>query len=348
MKPQKRKAGSSSWQLAGSLPANKLTAYCFCLLLLFLTSCNEIQKPKTEPFYAQTTPPPKQEFRWSNGKMPKSFDPALAAAPPETDIIRAVFEGLTETDTKTLQPTPGVAEKWTHSEDFKTWTFNLRKDAKWSNGKAVTAADFVRSWKRLAEMGDKVSHYKFLSNIVGMQVLENETAPKVESQEIDLISKQSANQTFQFSRSQPNSNTAVNAAPKLNSNSVQTEIKTDVKPEEKQKSKEKKETKFGVEAVDDYTLKVTLIKPDKDFPALASNPVLRPVYGDGKEFENGKLNADVVTNGAFRIFSVGQDGVTLDRAEHYWNRKEVELERVRFVPTENAEKALEAYRAGEV
>jgi oligopeptide transport system substrate-binding protein len=55
-----------------------------------------------------------------------------------------------------------------------------------------------------------------------------------------------------------------------------------------------------------------------------------------------------VTNGAFRISSVGQDGITLDRAEKYWGRETVELERVRFVPIENAEKALAAYRAGEI
>ena len=58
--------------------------------------------------------------------------------------------------------------------------------------------------------------------------------------------------------------------------------------------------------------------------------------------------AGIVTNGAFRITSVGQDGITLDRAENYWNREAVKLERVKLVPTENAEKALAAYRAGEV
>jgi ABC-type oligopeptide transport system substrate-binding subunit len=81
---------------------------------------------------------------------------------------------------------------------------------------------------------------------------------------------------------------------------------------------------------------------------LVAHPIFSPIYGDGKNFETNKLNADIVTNGAFRVFSVGQDGITLDRAEKYWNSEAVELERVRFVPTENAEKALEAYRAGEV
>ncbi|HYP51713.1 MAG TPA: ABC transporter substrate-binding protein, partial [Pyrinomonadaceae bacterium] len=82
--------------------------------------------------------------------------------------------------------------------------------------------------------------------------------------------------------------------------------------------------------------------------ALVAHPIFRPIYGDGKEFETAELNSNIVTNGAFRIFSVGRDGVTLDRAEYYWNKQEVNLERVRFVPTESAETALESYRAGDI
>src|SRR5688572_23685665 len=72
----------------------------FVICSIFLTACAELEKPKTEPFYAETAPPQKKEFRWSNGKMPKSFDPAKAAAAPETDFVRAVFEGLTDTNPK--------------------------------------------------------------------------------------------------------------------------------------------------------------------------------------------------------------------------------------------------------
>ena len=311
---------------------------CGLLSLVFITSCSELEKPKPEPFYAETTPPPKQEFRWSNGKTPKSFDPALASAPPETDIVRAIYEGLTDTDPKTLKPVPATAERWESSEDFKTWTFHLRKNAKWSNGEAVTAADFVRSWKRLAEMGEMVSHHKLLKNVVGMRSPETE-AISIEEREIDLISRQSDNSNIQQFSSQPNSNSS--AAP------VNPGV-SGVQQKPEAKAKKKVETKFGIEAIDAHTIKVSLIKPDKEFPALAAHPIFLPVYGDGKYFEAGKLNADIVTNGAFRVFSVGQDGVTLDRAEHYWNRENVGLQRVRFVPQESAEKALEAYRAGEV
>jgi len=139
--------------------------------LLFLvglfSACTEIQKPNPEPFYAETAPPPKQEFRWSNGKAPASFDPARAAAAPETDIVRALFEGLTEIDARTLKEIPAAAEKWTSSDDLRVWTFQLRRDARWSNGERVTADDFVTSWKRLATLGDKAAHRELFQTSSG-------------------------------------------------------------------------------------------------------------------------------------------------------------------------------------
>ncbi|HLL99895.1 MAG TPA: ABC transporter substrate-binding protein, partial [Pyrinomonadaceae bacterium] len=316
---------------------------CLCGLV-FLSACNELEKPKTEPFYAETAPPPKQEFRWSNGKMPKSFDPAAASAPPETDIVRAVYDGLTDVDPKTLEPVPAIAARWTASEDFKTWTFHLRRDAKWSNGESVTAKDFVRSWQRLASLGEKVQQRKLLKNIIGMDT-EN-VLPVFAGEEID-ISAGSTNPAgrllTQSLQTNGNINAATPAPQRANpeEKKAETETKTEPKPE-------KEAVKFGVEAVDNYTLKVSLVRPDRDFPALVAHPIFRPIYGDGREFETAELNANIFTNGAFRIFSVGRDGVTLDRAEYYWNKAEINLERVRFVPTDSAETALEGYRAGEI
>jgi oligopeptide transport system substrate-binding protein len=317
--------------------------------VLFFGACNQLEKPKPQPYYSQTAPPPKQEFRWSNGKMPKSFDPALAAAPPETDIIRAVFDGLTDTDAKTLQTIPAVAKEWKSSDDNKTWTFSLRRDAKWSNGETVKAQDFVRSWKRLAEMGEKTAHHELLSNIVGTRISVKEIVPEKDAEKLDVLANTQTAESLQVFPKQSDSNSvAVLKGSETKTPEVEKNTGSLAKTEQKPKTENKTEIKFGAEAVDNFTLEVSLIKPDKDFPSLVAHPIFRPVYGDGKQFETGKLNADIVTNGAFRIFSVGQDGITLDRAEHYWNRKAIEIERVRFVPTENAEKALEAYRAGEI
>jgi oligopeptide transport system substrate-binding protein len=316
---------------------------------LFLSSCAELEKPKTEPFYAQTAPPQKKEFRWSNGKMPKSFDPALAGAPPETDVVRAVFEGLTDTNPKSLEAVPAVAEKWTHTEDFKTWTFHLRKDAKWSNGERVTAQDFVRSWKRLVDLGAKVSHPKLLENIVGARLIKPLAAPAAAENQPNVNLLQAVPEP-----NLPLLNSNIETVPRNGARASVTPQKKfspterETRSKDKTKDKPPAEVPFGVEAVNDATLKVSLVEPDKDFPALVAHPMFRPVYGDGKDFEEGKLNAAVVTNGAFRVFSIGQEGITLDRSENFWGKERVELERVRFVPKETAEKALEAYRAGEI
>ena len=335
----------------------------FCIFIFlffccaFFASCAELEKKEPQSFYAETAPPPKKEFRWSNGKMPKSFDPALASAPPETDVVRAIYEGLTDTNPKTLETISAVAIDWASTDDHKVWTFRLRPDAEWSNGEKITANDFVRSWLRLKKLGDKVAHYKILHNIIGMKSALNNSSSDKDGNNLDLFSKKTLSQDFSqvFKKSNSNTNSAQTIKENLSNSSDQnfSNIKTDAesKSSSEPKNADKNqvpEEQFGAEAVDDYTLRVSLLKPDKDFPALVANPIFRPIYGEGKEFENDKLNGDIVTNGAFRIFSIGQDGLTLDRAERYWNRNEVELERVRFVPTENAEKALEAYRNGSV
>lgn len=306
--------------------------------VLFSISCTQIQKPEPEPFFAQSIPPKAQEFRWSNGRLPKSFDPALAAAPPETDVVRALYEGLTETDPTTLNEVPGVAESWTASDDHKTWTFKLRKNAKWSNGKSVTANDFVRAWKRLVKLGDKTANRNLLSNIVGV--------PKPEGQATATDAVDGASNSNQRAIGPPlqrmaqmpvNSNTAPSAGP-ADSNTAVPGLS--VPPEDR--------LKFGVTAEDEFTLKVSLNLPDKEFPRLVANPIFRPIFNNGEEFVGKELDTNIVTNGPFRVTSVDQAGLVLEPSANYWNRDAVKLERVKMVAMDTPEQALAAYRAGEL
>ncbi len=142
---------------------------CFCALLLALclthTGCFNTNEPST--YYGKVVPPKAQEFRWSNGGLPQTFDPAFAAAPPDTDAVRALFEGLTDYDPKTLAPVPAVATRWESSHDDRVWTFYLRDNARWSNGEKVTAGDFVRSWERTLNIGPLAPHTELLANIEG-------------------------------------------------------------------------------------------------------------------------------------------------------------------------------------
>jgi len=80
---------------------------------------------------------------------PASLDPMKAVGLPEIQVMRDLFEGLTNQDAHG-KIVPGVAQSWA-SSDNKTWTFTLRSDARWSNGEPVTAQDFVYSWQRLVD-----------------------------------------------------------------------------------------------------------------------------------------------------------------------------------------------------
>ena len=293
-------------------------------LSVLLAACGGPTKTGSEPYYARTDPPRQQEFRWSNGKLPRSLDPALAAVPPETDLVRAVFEGLTELNAETLEAVPGVAERWTASEDSRLWTFHLRADSRWSNGKPVTAEDFVRSWKRLGELGEAVPHHELLANIVGFPFQKKPT-PVPTTELLSNVNSAEASQ-------QPSP----------------TATRTPATTPSPAGSPGPAPIPLGIFADDPRTLRVLLEVPDKDFAKLVAHPMFRPVAGDGAEFAGRALSPEIVTNGPFRIESADAGGVSLKRSDSYWDKNSIGLERVRMVATENAEQALSAYKAGEV
>ncbi len=92
--------------------------------------------------------PGRADFAFGNGTEPKTLDPGRATGEPEGRILDALFEGLTARDPATLRPGPGVAESWQISADGRRYVFELRADARWSDGTPVTAHDFAWSWRR--------------------------------------------------------------------------------------------------------------------------------------------------------------------------------------------------------
>jgi len=89
-----------------------------------------------------------QVFRINNMVEPESLDPGIVTGVPEHRILSNLFEGLTTTDPKDLSPRPGMAASWTVSNDGLVYTFILR-DARWTDGKPVTASDFLYAWERV-------------------------------------------------------------------------------------------------------------------------------------------------------------------------------------------------------
>ena len=86
----------------------------------------------------------------NNGGEPSALDPQFAQPGViENRIMLALFEGLVRYDPKTLEPIPAIAESWSVSEDGLRWTFRLRADAKFSDGKNIVADDFLFSFRRI-------------------------------------------------------------------------------------------------------------------------------------------------------------------------------------------------------
>lgn len=83
-------------------------------------------------------------------QSPRTLDPSFNEDVAGNAIADDLFEGLVRLDAAG-NVLPGVAQGWEVSPDGLKWRFHLRADARWSNGDAVTARDFVYAWRRVVD-----------------------------------------------------------------------------------------------------------------------------------------------------------------------------------------------------
>ncbi len=318
-------------------------------------------------------------FRFVNGTEPKTLDPGLMTGEPEGRIADAIFEGLTRLDARSLEPVPGVAERWEIAPDGKRYTFHLRKTARWSDGRPVTAHDFAYAWRRLQDpkLG---AEYAYILHMVRYAAEYNTYGASA-----DALKGPIATGFRELARAHPrgipaselqklatrvNLHAALKGAeePLLRDLPART---TDIEAGEVpalvralEREAERRRARFreaerrfgrdaGVYAKDDHTLVVELVAPTPYFLELTafypSFPVPRWVVE--KEGLAGKwfLPETIVSNGAFRLaaWRVG-DRIRLERSETYWDAANVALGSVDALPIENMTTALNLYLSGEV
>lgn len=102
------------------------------LMALSLTACSQSSETK---------------FTYAIADDITSFDPSNAADGGSLNGLKIMSEGLMTFDKKG-NDTYGMADSVKKSKDGLTYTFHIR-NAKWSNGAAVTADDFVYAWQRI-------------------------------------------------------------------------------------------------------------------------------------------------------------------------------------------------------
>jgi oligopeptide transport system substrate-binding protein len=113
------------------------------------------------------------------GTNPYTLDPAVSSEVNSSSYILQIFSGLVKLD-DTMAPTGDIAVDWQISSDYKTYTFNLRQDAVFQDGKKLTAADVKYSWERACNpaTGSMVAG-TYLGDIVGVAEVISGTAKTI-------------------------------------------------------------------------------------------------------------------------------------------------------------------------
>lgn len=72
-------------------------------------------------------------------------------------VLANIYEGLTKLSETSISIEPGLAEKWEYSDNFKTWTFYLRKNAKFHNGEPFSADSVIETFKYVKNLPVQLS-----------------------------------------------------------------------------------------------------------------------------------------------------------------------------------------------
>ncbi|MFP6894612.1 MAG: peptide ABC transporter substrate-binding protein [Opitutales bacterium] len=306
-----------------------------------------------------------------NTAEPKGLDPHIVSGVLESNIIRALFEGLVGAHPfKDGVALPGVAEKWypTNEERPDEWVFELRKDARWSDGAPLTADDFLFSFRRLLTP-DLASDYSFMLYYI------RDAEPYHKSQRSYLLNRADANFTDEWWASLkevdfgPNEEAdegtfnfkgldfltaeelkKLKAKPELFAwpESVPAKTRTTLIAKNLSFAESKKDLwdliEFGASAPDKHTLKVKLNSPIPFLPEITKHYTWYPVpehvvlkYGKiGDRFTDWTKPGNLVGNGSFILKSWRfNDHIEVARNPRYWDKDNVGLNGIRYLPIAN-------------
>jgi oligopeptide transport system substrate-binding protein len=342
-------------------------------------SCNVASD--NEPFFGKTVPPERNIFRYVSGDEPESLDPAISNGQPEARIYMALYDGLVEYDPKTLEPQPALAERWQGNNDSSEFKFYLRSNGRFSNGDPINARDFVYSFRR-AVAKETASRNAYLAYYIKYAQAFNEqkvfvrdpqtgqflnakdfdehTPPEPiagsplddANAEYSAGGEHVANENHSDFHKQLHTplrltlpgdpkarNKALDADPKLKAAVAGKEL-VPVKAED-----------VGVEAIDDYTLRISLVQPAPFFAGLLAHQVFRVVPRKVIEQYGSQWTQPqhIVTSGPFKVKTwQPYDKLVLERDPMYWDAATVKLDEIHFYPMSDNPTIMNLYKVGEV
>ena len=126
------------------------------------------------PFGVSAEETDKTVVRINMESEPDNLDPWLSAASDTEAVFHNVFEGLVLFD-ETGALTPGLAESWDISDDGLTYTFHLRDDVTFHNGKAFSAEDVVYTYESLSGLGGEEALSSKFKNLTSVEAVDDYT-----------------------------------------------------------------------------------------------------------------------------------------------------------------------------
>jgi peptide/nickel transport system substrate-binding protein/oligopeptide transport system substrate-binding protein len=156
------------------------------LLVLFLVTALATRLVKEEALRADLAKSGDREGRPTQGGVFRypllypihTLDPAQAVYQTDVMLVQQLYDGLTAFD-KHLNVAPALAKFWEISPDGRTYTFELRSDARFHNGRRVVAEDCVFSFERLLTRGLNEHNYHYFSRIEGAEAFHEGRARRV-------------------------------------------------------------------------------------------------------------------------------------------------------------------------
>ncbi|HEY6046912.1 MAG TPA: peptide ABC transporter substrate-binding protein [Pyrinomonadaceae bacterium] len=340
-----------------------------------------------QPFFGKTDPPRDNVLRYISGSEPESLDPQVSDGQPEARIDMALYEGLVEYDPKTTAPIPALAERWEINKDSSEFTFHLRHDGRFSNGDPITARDFVYTIRRgmapeFASRNAALAYYiKYAQayNEKGLFARDPKTGSFLLEQDLEEPAADGA----------PKPKAPLTAGPVTSVSEEYPPIPEDKTPDaetefhrfmhspprlvlpfdEAKRAKQiagnpklkalvdgkelvpLKAEDIGVEAIDDYTLRICLAQPAPFFLSLLPHQFFRVIHQKTVEQYKGAwtLEKNIVTSGPFKLERWAHyDRVVVKRDPMYHDAASVKLDGIVFyLVTENTT-ILNLYKAGEI
>lgn len=284
-------------------------------------------------------------------------------------VYTALFDGLCDYDSNTSTVIPSLAEKWETNENANIWRFHLRRNTQWSDGKSITANDFVFSWRRLLSpksMNPYKSYLYYIKNadafaeekafvkdpVTGFYAIrQGEGIGFVDSSPTDYSSYQPENSILQKSKQLEDFIVVPNDPTKLekylnDSTYFPASFKEVLK---NKKLVPVREENVGIRSLDDYTLEVILEYPAVYFPDLVVHSVYRPIprhivqqWGDGWTSPE-----HIVTSGPFKLASKDDKKLVVERNSLFWDNSTTKLDRIVFW-FGNHVSALNLYKSGSI